>query len=174
VDRHERISRSADTYRKCVSADKFVLSKTHNCLSRLHTEYSPDGGETIWPARLYPIHTATPDPTKQSCLRPVCLGGVNWIPDNSRLSPTGSLKSEHANSNCPIHSATPGTIQTGLSCRIWCGGVNRVGPTGRQVRSVSDLRRSASGGRTAAATQASQAARPSRQTATQNVNTLWA
>ena len=40
------------------------------------------------------IHTATPDTTKLSCLCCVRIGGVNWIPDNSRLSPTENLKSE--------------------------------------------------------------------------------
>ena len=68
---------------------------------------------------LYPIHTARPDPTKQSCLCRVCLGGVNGILDNSRLSPTENLKSEHVNSSCLIHTATPDTTQTGLFCRVW-------------------------------------------------------
>jgi len=38
------------------------------------------------------------------------------------------------------------TRQTELFCRLRCGGVNRVGPTARQVRSVSGLCRSVSGG----------------------------
>ena len=107
-------------------------------------------------------HTATPDTTKLSCLCRVHFGGVNWIPDNSRLSPTENLRSEHVNSNYPIHTTTPFVIlmtntwrikrciiittQTRLFCRVWCGGVNWVGPTARQVRSVSALCRSASGG----------------------------
>ena len=70
------------------------------------------------------IHTAMPDTTKLSCPCRVRFGGVNWIPDNSRLSPTENLKTEHVNNNCPIHSATPDTTQTGLSCRVYCGGVN--------------------------------------------------
>ena len=41
------------------------------------------------------IHTATPDTAKLSCLCRVRFGGGNWISDNSRLSPTESLKSEH-------------------------------------------------------------------------------
>ena len=45
------------------------------------------------------IHTATPDTTKLSCLCLVRLGAVNWIADNSRLSPTENLTSEHVNSN---------------------------------------------------------------------------
>ena len=53
------------------------------------------------------IHTATSDTTELSCLCRVRFGGVNWIPDNSRLSPTVNLKSEHVSSNCPIHAATP-------------------------------------------------------------------
>jgi len=77
------------------------------------------------PARqLKLIHTVTPDPTKLSCLCRVRFGGVNWIPDNSRLSPIEYLKSKHVNSNCPIHTALPDTTQTGLFCRVWCGGVN--------------------------------------------------
>ena len=60
-----------------------------------------------------------PDPTNQSCLCRVCLGSVKWIPDSSRLSPTENMKSEqHTSSNCP-HTATPGTTQTGLFCRVW-------------------------------------------------------
>jgi len=64
--------------------------------------------------------------TKLSCLCRVRFGSVNWIPDNSRLSPTENLylKSEHVQSNCPIHTAAPDTTQTGLFCRVWCGGVN--------------------------------------------------
>jgi len=42
---------------------------------------------------LYPVHTAKPDPTKQSCLRRVCLGGENWILENSRLSATENCAS---------------------------------------------------------------------------------
>jgi len=70
------------------------------------------------------IHTATPDTTKLSCLCRVRFGGVNWIPDYSRLSPTENLKSEHVQSNRPIHTCTPDTTQTRPSCRVWCGGVN--------------------------------------------------
>jgi len=71
------------------------------------------------------IRTATPDTTKLSCPCRVRFGGVNWIPDNSRLSPTKNPpKSEHVNSNCAIHTATPDTTQdrTVLSCLA--GGVN--------------------------------------------------
>ena len=46
----------------------------------------------------------------------------------------------------PVHTAMPDTTQTGLFCRVWCGGVNWVGPTAGQVRSVSGLCRSVSGG----------------------------
>jgi len=54
---------------------------------------------------------------------------------------------------CPlklIYTATPDTTRTGLFCRVWCGGVNWVGPTARQVRSASECvgRRSATAGRT--------------------------
>ena len=46
-----------------------------------------------------------------------------------------------------IHTTTSDTTQTRLFCCVWCGGVNYwVGPTARQVRSVSGLCRSVSGG----------------------------
>jgi len=64
------------------------------------------------------IHTAMSDTTKLSCLCRVRFGGVNWIPDNSRLSLTENLKSEHVNSNCPIHTTTPDTTQTILFRRV--------------------------------------------------------
>ena len=35
------------------------------------------------------IHTATPDTIKLSCLCRIRFRGVNWIPDNSRLSRRG-------------------------------------------------------------------------------------
>ena len=63
------------------------------------------------------IHTATPDTTKLSCLCRVRFGGVNWIPDNSRLSPTENLMFEHVNSNCPIHTATPDKITAPVNTR---------------------------------------------------------
>jgi len=47
------------------------------------------------------IHTDAPDTTKLSCLYLVRFGVVNWIPNNSRLSPTEDLKSEHVSNNCP-------------------------------------------------------------------------
>jgi len=50
-----------------------------------------------------------------SCLPRQC---EYWILDDSRLSPTGNLKSEHVNSNCPIHTTTPDTTQTRPSCRV--------------------------------------------------------
>jgi len=64
---------------------------------------------------LKPFRTATPDTTKLSRLCRVRFGVVNWIPDNSRLSQTENLKSEHVNSNRPIHTAKPDTTRTGLS-----------------------------------------------------------
>jgi len=71
------------------------------------------------------IHTATPDTTKLSCLRRVRFGGMNWIPDNSKLSPTENLKSKHVQSNRPIHTGTPDTTHTGPSCRV--GGRCKLG-----------------------------------------------
>ena len=89
----------------------------------------------------------------------VVLDSVGARPDTSELL-------------YPAYSATPDIVitKTELFCRVWCGDVKWVGPTARQVLSVSSLRRSASGGRSgrassicataADATQASQAARP--------------
>jgi len=60
-----------------------------------------------------------------------------------------SLRTElvwHFNVLKLIRTATPDTTQTGLFCRVWCDGVNWVGPTARQVRSVSGLCRNVSGG----------------------------
>ena len=54
-------------------------------------------------------HTATPDTTKLSCLCRVRSGGVNWVLDNSKLSPTENLKSDQVQSNRPIHTGTPDT-----------------------------------------------------------------
>jgi len=58
------------------------------------------------------IHTATPDATELSCLcRGVRFGGVNWIlPDNSRLSPTENVKSEHVQS-CAVLLFWPSSIR---------------------------------------------------------------
>ena len=66
------------------------------------------------------IHTATPDMTTVLSMSRR-FGGVNWIPDNSRLSPTENLKSKHVYSNCPIHTRHD-TDRTVLSCLA--GGVN--------------------------------------------------
>ena len=40
---------------------------------------------------------------------------MNWIPDNSRLSPTENVKFEHVQNNCPIH-ARHDADSTVLSC----------------------------------------------------------
>jgi len=56
-------------------------------------------------------HRPPPDTTKLSCLCRVRFGGVNWIPDNSRLSPKENLESEHVQSNRPIHTATSDTTR---------------------------------------------------------------
>ena len=44
-----------------------------------------------------------------------------------------------------IHTATPDMTQTGLFCRVRCGGVNWVGQTAKQVRFVSERCRGVSG-----------------------------
>ena len=56
------------------------------------------------------------DKTVLSVSCTVRFGGVN----NSRLSPTENMKSEHVDSNCPIHTATSDTTQTELFCSVWC------------------------------------------------------
>ena len=78
-----------------------------------------------WQLKL--VHNVTPDATKLFCLCRVCFGGLNWIPDNTRLSPTE--KSWSINMIRAIFQFTPDTAQTGPTCRVWCGGVNWVGPT---------------------------------------------
>ena len=87
--------------------------RAHSCdpSSSRHTDHATPSV----PLKL--IHTATPDTTKLSCLCRARFGGVNWIPDNSRLSPTENLKFEHVNSNCPIHTATPDKITAPASRR---------------------------------------------------------
>jgi len=74
--------------------------------------------------------------TKLCCLCLVCFVGLNWIPDNSRLSPAENLKSEHINTLITIVQFTP-PCQTRLFYRVLCGGVNWVAPSARQVSSVS-------------------------------------
>jgi len=97
----------------------------------------PAGGATgdYVHSNLKPIHSAAPDTTKLSCLCRVRFGGVNWIPDNSRLSHTENVKSEHVQNNRPIHIGRPDATQT-VSI-VLSGGVNGVGPIARQVRSAS-------------------------------------
>ena len=80
----------------------------------------PVGGTTQMTLLLLKlIHTATPNTTKLSCLCRVRFGGVNWIPDKWRLSPTKNLKSEHVQSYGSIYIGTLDTTQTGPSCRVW-------------------------------------------------------
>jgi len=76
---------------------------------------------------LKPIHTATPDATKLSCPCRVRFGGVNWIPDNSRLSPTENLKFEHADSN--IVQFTPSRLTPVVKVR-WDARERRSGTSG--------------------------------------------
>jgi len=67
------------------------------------------------------IYTATPDATKLSCLCRVRFRGLNWIHDNSRVSSTENLKSEHTLavlSNSHRH-ARYDSDRTVLSCLVW-------------------------------------------------------
>ena len=86
------------------------------------------------------IHTVTPDTTKLSCLGHVRFGGVNWIPDISRLLPTDNLKSEHVQSSLPLHTGQHtrhDKDRTVLSCLVrWCELSRPDRP--RQVRSASE------------------------------------
>jgi len=93
------------------------LDKSSNRVIELHDDH-PVGN----PAHYTNTQFTPPGQTRsttQSCLRRVCLCGVNWILDNSAQSPTENLKSEHVNSNCPIQTDTPDTTQTEQSCRVW-------------------------------------------------------
>ena len=57
-------------------------------------------------------HECTPPRHRHN--KTVCM-----CPDNSRLSPTETVKSEHVNSYRPTDTATPDATQTGLFCRVW-------------------------------------------------------
>jgi len=84
-------------------------------------------------------HRHTRNDKKLSCLCRVRFGGVNWIPDNSRLSPTENLKPEHVHS--PIHTTTPDTTQTGR-CEL---GIRSVLASGRSRSHQQCNRRHRSG-----------------------------
>ena len=109
-----------------------ACSPSRSCRSRLAARSRSAGRRARPPAAALPTsrpslhdnHTARRDSA-------VCVvsGGVNWVPDNSRLSPTENVKSENVNSNCPIHAATPDTTQTGLFFVSGAGDVNWIGPT---------------------------------------------
>ena len=110
-------------------------SKTTKSCSNLSSSSSPassvggsaprrtDAGAAAF-GELQLVHSSAPRTTKLSCLCRVRFGGVNWILDNSRLSPVECLKSEHVNRNCPVHTATADSTRTGLFCRVWCGDVS--------------------------------------------------
>ena len=77
------------------------------------------------------IHIVRSDPTKQSCLRRVCIGGVNWILDNLRLSPAENWKSETLIGIVRSHHhARHDTDRTVLSCLVgdvnWALGHNSI------------------------------------------------
>jgi len=67
------------------------------------------------------VHTATPDTTRLSCLCRVRFGGVNWIPDSSRLSPTENLKSEHV-IIAIVQFRPPSQTRHRLNCLVVSGG----------------------------------------------------
>ena len=121
-------------------AECLVKVKVDNILRRptsrawrsfLSPEYRTEVPEgTRWPAKFHPWHwsdvasrqrklihnhTATPD----ACLCRVRLGCVNWIPDNSRLSPTENLQHEHVRSNRPHRHTRHDTDRTVLSRLVW-------------------------------------------------------
>ena len=87
------------------------------------------GADLLWkffmPA-LKLIHTATTDTSKLSCL---CQLRRCELDFRQLKTIADILKSEHIQSNHSVHTVTPDTTQTRPSCRVWCGGVNWVGPT---------------------------------------------
>jgi len=86
----------------------------------------PEG--TRWPAKFHPWHWSDVasrqrklihNHTAATCLCRVRLGCVNWIPDNSRLSPTENLQHEHVRSNRPHRHTRHDTDKTVLSRLVW-------------------------------------------------------
>ena len=78
------------------------------------------------------IHTALQDTTKLTCLSYVRFGGMNWIPNNSRLSPieleVWTRSEQSSNSRRHTRHNTDRTI---LSCLVWRCELSR--PDRRQV-----------------------------------------
>jgi len=77
------------------------------------------------PLLLCPLHTATPDTTKQSCLCRVGRGGVNWT----------VLLLKRSDFNCSVGDSLelsriqftpPRQTRRGQDCFVWPGGVNSV------------------------------------------------
>jgi len=75
-----------------------AVPERHDAADRITRDASNCGRYTAAATVTKLIHTATSD----TCLCRVCFGGVNCIPDNSRLSPTENLNSEHVQSNRPF------------------------------------------------------------------------
>jgi len=100
------------------------------------------------------IHTSLQDTTKLSCLCYVRFGGMNWIPNNSRLSPieleVWTRSEQSSNSRRHTRHNTDRTI---LSCLVWRCELSR--PDRRQVCSAlkCDGQRSVSTGHTHTPTQ---------------------
>jgi len=74
------------------------------------------------------IHIATPDMTKLSCLCRVRFGSACELDshDNSRLSPTENLKSEHVNSNI-VQFTPPRQTRHRQDCFVVSGGRCELG-----------------------------------------------
>ena len=74
---------------------------------------------------------------RENCLICVASASVVWIGfPTTRYCRRQKIWSQ--NTFRAIVEFTPYTARTGPSCRVWCGGVNWVGPTARQVRSASE------------------------------------
>jgi len=62
----------------------------------------------------YSARFTPPRQTRRNCLVRVASASVVWtgFPTTQRLSPTENVKSEHVNSNCPVHSGAQCTHDT--------------------------------------------------------------
>ena len=125
------------------------LAKVDNILRRptsrawrsfLSPEYRTEVPEgTRWPAKFHPWHwsdvasrqrklihnhTATPDGRVCVASASAVWTGFPTTQDCRRLKICSTNTF-----GAIVHTGTPDTTQTGLSCRVWCGAVNRVRPT---------------------------------------------
>jgi len=94
------------------------------------------------------IHTATPDTTKLSCLCRVRSGGVNWIPDNSRLCRRQKICSRNTFRTIvqftPAHQTQhrqDGLVVSGRQCELDITGIcRRISHMGFEGESLEGIR----------------------------------